>query len=81
MFRPEDGERAQACLSLCSWHIMDPIRFDKDLRGDDRRPVGREEVRAESRYLRLQESSTAFWYQTELRVPFPPLPAKHALEQ
>jgi hypothetical protein len=83
LVRPEGAQNTQPRFSLYRWHIMDPIRFDKDLKVTIQAlgwhgggPGGR-------RYLPLEDdiSSTAFWYQTEPHAPFPPLPGKDALEQ
>ncbi|MCK5368592.1 MAG: DUF2961 domain-containing protein, partial [Cyclobacteriaceae bacterium] len=58
------------------WHVLDPIRFDEDLRitvqslGWD--PDG---------YLPLEDdlASVAYWYQIEPHIAFPKLPAKENL--
>jgi len=60
------------------FHIMDPIRFQKDLRVTIQ-AIG---WRSEGRYLPLQDdiSSVAYWYQTEPHQPFPQLGDRDALE-
>ncbi|NLP10887.1 DUF2961 domain-containing protein, partial [bacterium] len=60
------------------WHIMDPIRFEKDLKVTIQ-ALG---WRSGGRYLPLQDdiSSTVFWYQTEPHAKFPKLPDKDYLE-
>jgi hypothetical protein len=69
---------SQQRFSLYRWHIMDPVRFEKDLKVTIQ-AIG---WRSDQRYLPLQDdiSSTAFWYQTEPHAPFPPLPDKDTLE-
>ena len=70
--------QTQPRFSLYRWHIMDPVRFEKDLRVTMQalgwKPTG-------GLYLPLQDdlSSVAFWYQTEPHAPFPTLPDKEAL--
>lgn len=67
----------QPRFGLYRWHIMDPIRFEKDLRVTIQ-ALG---WKSEGRYLPLQDdlSSVAYWYQTEPHAPFPKLPAKQDL--
>jgi len=68
----------QPRFSLYRWHVMDPVRFEKDLRVTMQalgwKPTG-------GLYLPLQDdiSSVAFWYQTEPHAPFPELPDKDEL--
>lgn len=68
----------QQRFGLYRWHIMDPVRFDKDLRVTIQ-ALG---WRSGGRYLPLQDdiASTAFWYQAEPHAPFPKLPEKDYLE-
>ena len=65
-------------FGLYRWHIMDPIRFDKDLK------VTIQDLgwHQDGRYMPLQDdiASVVFWYQTEPHNPFPKLPAKDQLE-
>jgi hypothetical protein len=65
-------------FGLYRWHIMDPVRFDSDLKVT-MQALG---WRSGGRYLPLQDdiSSVAFWYQTEPHAPFPKLPDKDGLE-
>ncbi len=78
VIRPDGLYDSQQRFSLYRWHIMDPVRFEKDLKVTIQ-ALG---WRSGGRYLPLQDdiSSTAFWYQTEPHAPFPPLPDKDALE-
>ena len=65
-------------FGLYRWHIMDPIRFEKDLKITIQ-ALG---WRSHGRYLPLQDdiASVAFWYQAEPHAPFPDLPDRDALE-
>ena len=65
-------------FGLYRWHIMDPIRFEKDLKVTIQ-ALG---WRSGGRYLPLQDdiSSVAFWYQQEPHAKFPKLPDKDYLE-
>jgi hypothetical protein len=65
-------------FGLYRWHIMDPIRFEKDLKVTIQ-ALG---WRSGGRYLPLQDdiASVAFWYQTEPHAKFPKLPDRDALE-
>jgi hypothetical protein len=78
VIRPNGLYDSQQRFSLYRWHIMDPVRFEEDLKVTIQ-ALG---WRSEGRYLPLQDdiSSTAFWYQTEPHAPFPKLPDKDALE-
>jgi hypothetical protein len=78
VIRPDGVYQSQQRFSLYRWHIMDPIRFARDLRVTIQ-ALG---WRAGGRYLPLQDdiSSVAYWYQTEPHAPFPKLPARDGLE-
>jgi hypothetical protein len=69
--------QTQPWFGLYRWHIMDPIRFEKDLRVTIQ-ALG---WQSEGRYLPLEDdlSSVAYWYQNEPHVPFPELPGKEEL--
>jgi hypothetical protein len=60
------------------FHIMDPIRFQKDLRVT-MQAIG---WRSEGRYLPLQDdiASVAYWYQAEPHATFPELSDRDSLE-
>ena len=70
--------QTQPRFGLYRWHIMDPIRFEKDLKVTIQ-ALG---WQSEGRYLPLQDdiSSVAFWYQTEPHTTFPKLPGKDYLQ-
>lgn len=70
--------RSQKRFGMYRWHIMDPIRFENDLKVTIQALGWREG----ERYLPLQDdiSSVAFWYQEALSTHFPELPDKDCLE-
>jgi hypothetical protein len=70
VLRPDGLYQAQTRFSLYRWHIMDPIRFERDLKVTIQ-ALG---WRSGGRYLPLQDdiASTAFWYQTLPATPFEP---------
>ena len=70
--------KSQQRFGLYRWHIMDPVRFESELKVT-MQALG---WRSEGRYLLLQDdiASTSFWYQTEPHVSFPKLPSKDDLE-
>jgi hypothetical protein len=78
VIRPDGVYNSQQRFGLYRWHVMDPVRFDKDLRVT-MQALG---WRSGGRYLPLQDdvASVAFWYQAEPHAPFPKLPEKDALE-
>jgi hypothetical protein len=65
-------------FGMYRWHIMDPIRFEKNLKVTIQ-ALG---WRSEGRYLPLQDdiATTAFWYQSEPHNNFPRLLDKDHLE-
>jgi len=76
--RPDGTYQANTRFSLYRWHIMDPVRFQKDL-GVTIQSLG---WRSGGRYLPNQDdmSSVAFWYQSEPHLAFPKLPDRDQLE-
>ncbi len=64
-------------FGLYRWHVLDPVRFEKDLK------VTMQALGWQSggRYLPLQDdiASVAYWYQTEPHAKFPTLPTKDEL--
>ena len=75
---PDGLWNSQQRFGLYRWHIMDPVRFEKDLKVTIQ-ALG---WRSGGRYLPLQDdiSSVAFWYQKEPHAKFPKLPDKDYLE-
>ncbi len=78
VFRPDGVYKSQQRFSMYRWHIMDPVRFEQDLRVTIQ-ALG---WRSGGRYLPLQDdiASVAYWYQALPTAPFPPLPNKEYLE-
>ncbi len=78
VIKPDSLYRSQQRFGMYRWHIMDPIRFEKDLRVTIQ-ALG---WRSGGRYLPLQDdiASVAFWYQSEPHIPFPTLPGIDELE-
>jgi hypothetical protein len=78
VIRPDGTYQSQQRFGLYRWHIMDPIRFEKDLRVTIQ-ALG---WRSGQRYLQNQDdiASVAFWYQAEPHAPFPALPDRDYLE-
>ena len=78
VIRPDGLYQSQERFGLYRWHIVDPVRFDHDLR------VTIQDLGWQSggRYLPLSDdiSSVAFWYQTEPHSAFPQLPGRDQLE-
>jgi Protein of unknown function (DUF2961). len=78
VIRPDGTYKSQQRFGLYRWHIMDPIRFEKDLK------ITIQDLgwRAGGRYLPQQSdiSSTCFWYQTDPHGKFPKLPGWQQLE-
>ncbi|MBQ7256586.1 MAG: DUF2961 domain-containing protein [Abditibacteriota bacterium] len=74
----DETYQANRRFGMYRWHIMDPIRFDSDLK------VTIQDIgwRCDGRYLPRQDdmASVAYWYQTLPTVPFPPFPDKDYLE-
>ncbi len=83
VLRPDGTYQSQQRFGLYRWHLMDPVRFKRDLRvtiqalgsryGLNNMPL---------RYLPLQDdvASVAYWYQTLPTAPFPALPDRDYLE-
>ncbi len=78
VIKPDGTYKSQQRFGLYRWHIMDPVRFESDLK------VTIQDLgwRQGGRYLPQQSdiASTCFWYQTEPHARFPKLPAWQALE-
>ena len=76
--KPDGLYQSQQRFGLYRWHIVDPIRFETDMRVTIQ-ALG---WRSGGRYLPLMDdiASVAYWYQVEPHAPFPKLPGKDALE-
>lgn len=79
VIKPDGLYSTQQQFGLYRWHIMDPIRFEKDLR------VTVQDLgwRSDWRYYPQQSdiSTVAFWYQREPHAPFPKFPSRDELEK
>ncbi|MBI3677342.1 MAG: DUF2961 domain-containing protein [Proteobacteria bacterium] len=80
VIRPDGTYNSQTRFGLYRWHVMDPVRFESDLRITMQALGWRNDK--DRRYLPLQDdiASVAFWYQTLPTAPFPPLPDRDYLE-
>ena len=78
VIKPDGVYKSQQRFGMFRWHIMDPVRFEADLRVTIQ-ALG---WRSDGRYLPLQDdiASVAYWYQAEPHAPFPALPSKDDLE-
>ncbi len=78
VIRPDGVYSSQTRFGMYRWHIMDPIRFEQDLRVTIQ-ALG---WRSGGRYLPLQDdiASVAYWYQTLPTAAFPTLPDRDYLE-
>jgi hypothetical protein len=78
VLRPDGTYKSQQRFGLYRWHIMDPVRFEKDLK------VTIQDLgwRQGGRYLPQQSdiSSVCFWYQSDPHAKFPKLPSWQELE-
>ena len=81
VIRPDGTYQSQQRFGLYRWHIMDPIRFETDLRVT-LQAIGWRTEKDNRRYLPLQDdiASVAYWYQTLPAAPFPALPDRDYLE-
>ncbi len=78
VIRPNTLYKSQMRFGMYRWHIVDPVRFEQDVRVTIQ-ALG---WRSGRRYLPLQDdiASVAYWYQTLPTAPFPELPDKDCLE-
>ncbi len=78
VIQPDGLYVSQQRFAMYRWHIMDPIRFEHNLR------ITLQDLgwRSEGRYLARQDdlASVAYWYQTLPTNPFPPLPSRDEME-
>jgi hypothetical protein len=82
VIKPDGLYRSQQRFGMYRWHIMDPIRFEEDLKVTIQALGWRVPMEGKSRYLPLQDdiASVSFWYQQEPHAPFPELPDRNGLE-
>ena len=78
VIKPDGLYQSQQRFGMYRWHIMDPIRFETDLKVNIQ-ALG---WRSGGRYLPLQDdiASVAYWYQTEPHITYPKLKGKDELE-
>lgn len=78
VIRPDGTYQSQQRFGLYRWHIMDPVRFEQDIKITIQ-ALG---WRSGGRYLPNQDdiASVAFWYQTLPTAPFTALPDRDYLE-
>jgi hypothetical protein len=78
VIKPDGLYQSQERFGLYRWHIVDPVRFNSDLRVTIQ-GLG---WRNNGRYLPLMDdiASVAFWYQREPHAAFPKLPGREQLE-
>lgn len=78
VIKPDGLYRSQQRFGMYRWHVMDPIRFEEDLKVTIQ-ALG---WRSGGRYLSQQDdiASVAYWYQAEPHAPYQPLPGKDDLE-
>ncbi len=78
VIRPDGLYNSQQRFGLYRWHIMDPIRFEKDLKVTIQ-DLGWHD---DGRYLQQHSdiATTSFWYQTEPHARFPKFPDRDELE-
>lgn len=81
VIRPDGVYNSQQRFGLYRWHIMDPIRFDSDIRVT-MQALGWRTEKQDRRYLPLQDdiASVAYWYQTLPTVRFPTFPDRDYVE-
>lgn len=82
VIKPDGLYRSQQRFGMYRWHIMDPIRFQQELRVTIQALGWRSPLDGQKRYLPGQDdiASTVCWYQAEPHAPFPPFPDLNALE-
>ncbi len=78
VIRPDGTYKSQQRFGLYRWHIMDPVRFENDIK------ITIQDLgwRQGGRYLRQQSdiASACFWYQNEPHAKFPKLPEWQKME-
>ena len=79
VIKPDGLYRSQQRFGMYRWHIMDPIRFKKDLKVTIQALGWRGNYET---YLPLQDdiASVAYWYQSEPHGAFPSIPDREFIE-
>jgi hypothetical protein len=78
VIRPNGLYLSQQAFGMYRWHILDPIRFEKDLRVTIQDLGWRHDWRYYAQKSDI--ASVVFWYQREPHGTFPRLPSKDDLE-
>jgi hypothetical protein len=80
VLRPDGLYNSQTRFGMYRFHVMDPVRFETDLRITIQALGWR--THKDRQYLPLQDdiASVAYWYQTLPTAPFPALPDRDYLE-
>lgn len=78
VIRPDGLYNAMTAFGMYRWHILDPVRFEKELRVTVQDLGWRHDRRYNNQASDI--SSVAFWYQAEPHAAFPDLPEKDKLE-
>ena len=79
MIRPDGLYQSQQRFGLYRWHIMDPIRFEQDLRVTIQ-ALGWRTRRAATCRCRTTSPRSRTGTRRCRTAPFPPLPRRDALE-
>lgn len=78
VIRPDGVYKSQQRYGLYRWHILDPVRFENDLK------VTIQDLgwRNDGRYLDQKSfiSTVSYWYQSEPHAKFPALPTSDEIE-
>ncbi len=80
VIRPDGLYHSQTRFGMYRWHIMDPVRFQENLKITIQALGWSTDRRRRYRPLKDDISSVAFWYQEGAAKPFPPLPLRDELE-
>ncbi|MEE2711031.1 MAG: glycoside hydrolase family 172 protein [Gemmatimonadota bacterium] len=84
VIRPDGLYQSQQRFGMYRWHVMDPVRFEEDLRVTIQALGWRQRMgwTEGGPYLPLQDdiASVAYWYQTLPAAPFPELGDREYLE-
>jgi hypothetical protein len=82
VIQPDGLYVSQQRFGMYRWHVLDPIRFQSDLRITIQDLGWRARIEEKPRYLPRQDdiATTAFWYQAEPHAPYPDLPGLNELE-
>jgi hypothetical protein len=73
VIQPDGLYQSQQRFGLYRWHILDPIRFQQDLRVTIQDLGYRSPIEGKARFYPRQDdiASTSFWYQAEPHAKFP----------